>query len=100
MELDNFLGAGPFKMMDGSHLCHHGSCVNPGHICYEPSDSNHDREKCREEAVFYRREGRAVPEHCRRHRVPCLLRVRSSFSVGDRPLTTFSLRRSPRTRLV
>ena len=33
VELDNFLGSGPFQSMDASHLCHHPFCII--HITYE-----------------------------------------------------------------
>ncbi|KAK6210921.1 hypothetical protein LQW54_005799 [Pestalotiopsis sp. IQ-011] len=92
VELDNFLGAGPFKTMDGSHLCHQDNCVNPRHICYEPSDANHDRKHCREEAASSRREGRGVPELCRRHETPCLMRL-ASLTTYEAYLIQFSVLR-------
>ncbi|KAI1847622.1 hypothetical protein JX266_006474 [Neoarthrinium moseri] len=92
IELDNFLGAGPYKTMDGSHLCHHDACINPNHIDYEPSDLNQDRKSCRDRAEFLRREGRPVPEYCTEHEVPCLLRL-SALTTYETCLIQFSVLR-------
>ena len=73
VELDNFLGCGPFKPMDGSHLCHHEHCII--HLTYESADTNLDRWDCCLEARFLRQEGRQVPEHCGKHSPPCLMQV-------------------------
>ncbi|RKU42199.1 hypothetical protein DL546_004619 [Coniochaeta pulveracea] len=43
IELDNFVGEGPFKPMQGSHLCHHDNCLVLAHIVWEPADTNIDR---------------------------------------------------------
>ena len=72
-ELDNFLGAGPYKPMHGSHLCHHDHCII--HLTYERGDINEDRKVCHRRARFLRQERRDVPEHCRRHKPPCLMQV-------------------------
>ena len=72
-ELDNFLGAGPYKPMHGSHLCHHDHCII--HLTYERGDINEDRKICCRRARFLRQERRDVPEHCRRHKPPCLMQV-------------------------
>ncbi|KAL8840124.1 MAG: hypothetical protein Q9170_001472 [Blastenia crenularia] len=71
LELDNFLGCGPYKPMDASHLCHQGLCIV--HIFYEAADVNQDRVRCQERARFLRREGRAIPEQCSEHQPPCLM---------------------------
>ena len=73
VELDNFLGCGPFKPMDGSHLCHHEHCIV--HLIYESADINLDRWDCCLEARFLRQDGRVVPEHCGKHSPPCLMQV-------------------------
>lgn len=59
LELDNFLGCGPYKPMDASHLCHHEHCIL--HVVYEPADINQSRKDCWRRARFLRQEGRPVP---------------------------------------
>lgn len=76
IQLDNFIGCGPFKPMDASHLCHHEHCIV--HLVYEPSPINHSRNACKERARFLRAESRDVPEHCDQHDPPCLMQVRRS----------------------
>lgn len=71
VELDNFLGCGPFKPMDGSHLCHHEHCII--HLVYESAAINMDRWNCCLEARFLRQDNRDVSEHCTKHRPPCLM---------------------------
>ena len=66
VKLDNFLGCGPFKPMDGSHLCHHEHCIV--HLTYESADTNLDRWNCCLEARFLRQEGRQVPGHFKKIR--------------------------------
>lgn len=73
VELDNLLSCGPFKPMDGSHLCHHEHCII--HLTYESADTNMDRWNCCLEARFLRQDGRQIPEHCGKHRPPCLMQV-------------------------
>jgi len=76
MELDNFLGSGPFRPMDGSHLCHHGHCLNPFHSIYEDYKTNNDRSRCRIMAEELRALGLPIPKCCIRHKQrPCLLQV-------------------------
>ena len=76
VELDNFLGCGPFKPMDGSHLCHHEHCIV--HLTYESAAINWDRWGCCLEARFLRQDDREVPEHCTKHSSPCLMQVNYS----------------------
>jgi len=75
VELDNFIGCGPYKPMDASHLCHHDHCII--HLTYEPTNINQDRKDCRRRAQFLRQQKRDVPEHCTQHDPPCMLQVRS-----------------------
>ncbi|MDI1490065.1 MAG: hypothetical protein OHK93_001264 [Ramalina farinacea] len=78
IQLDNFIGCGPFKPMDASHLCHHEHCIV--HLVYEPSPINHSRNACKERARFLRAESRDVPEHCDQHDPPCLMQHASLTS--------------------
>ncbi|KFY57250.1 hypothetical protein V496_06486 [Pseudogymnoascus sp. VKM F-4515 (FW-2607)] len=71
IELDNFLGAGPFKPMQGSHLCHHQLCII--HLTYESAEANNNRKSCHEEARFIRGEGFNIPPYCNKHQPPCLM---------------------------
>lgn len=73
LQLDNFLGTGPFKPMDASHTCHQNCCI--AYIAYEPTNTNHDRKACCELAARLRQEGKPIPEHCETHNPPCLLQV-------------------------
>ena len=73
VQLDNFLGCGPFKPMDGSHLCHQEHCII--HVVYESAAINLDRWNCCLRARFLRQDGRDVPTHCTEHRPPCLMQV-------------------------
>ncbi len=73
LELDNFLGGGPFKPMDASHTCHHEHCIV--HVTYEPADVNLDRSDCCSQARLLRQDSRVVPEHCSKHTPPCLMQV-------------------------
>ena len=73
VELDNFLGCGPFQPMDGSHLCHHEHCIV--HLTYESAAVNLDRWDCCLEACFPRQDGRDVPEHCTKPSPLCLMQV-------------------------
>lgn len=73
VDLDGFLGCGPFKPKDGSHLCHHEHCII--HLTYESAAINTDRWDCCLEARFLRQDGREVPEHCTKHSPPCLMQV-------------------------
>lgn len=75
IELDNFLGFGPFKPKDASHTCHHEYCLV--HLVFEAADVNQDRKVCHDLAMFLRREGLPIPKHCDRHDQPCLMQVRS-----------------------
>lgn len=71
VELDIFLGCGPYKPMDGSHLCHHGHCII--HLVYESAAINVDRWNCYLEARFLRQDGREVPEFYDKHSPPCMM---------------------------
>ncbi|KAL8762042.1 MAG: hypothetical protein Q9184_001889 [Pyrenodesmia sp. 2 TL-2023] len=71
VDLDNFLGCGPYKPMDASHLCHHEHCIV--HLTYEPADVNQDRKGCSDRARFLRAERRPVPEECTVHNPPCMM---------------------------
>ncbi|KAI4118688.1 MAG: hypothetical protein LQ345_001299 [Seirophora villosa] len=71
LELDNFLGCGPYKPMDASHLCHQGLCIV--HVVYETAEVNQDRARCQTRARFLRGEGRPIPERCTEHTPPCLM---------------------------
>ena len=81
LQLDNFLGSGPFKPLDASHLCHHGSCIV--HIVYEGAHINCDREQCRTEARRLRQNGKPVPEGCTLHHPPCMMQVSSHRLAGS-----------------
>ena len=80
-ELDNFLGAGPFKPMDASHLCHHDDCII--HITYEPAHINQDRKTCCMEAQSLRQQGLFIPEYCDKHDPPCLMQVSSPAHLNE-----------------
>lgn len=81
IELDNFLGFGPYQEVDGSHRCHQGFCIV--HLVLEGTPTNHDRGKCREHAVTLRRLAKEIPEQCLEHDPPCLLQVRHLTRVRD-----------------
>ena len=70
---DNFVGIGPYRPMDGSHLCHHGACINQHHLKYEDSGINAGRNRCLYAAQDIRLSGLDVPQRCARHQPPCLL---------------------------
>ena len=74
IELDNFLGYGPFQEIDASHLCHHGHCLV--HLVLEGAQVNQSRHECKDLAVSARRMGREPPRLCSKHDPPCLLQVR------------------------
>ena len=78
IDLDNFMGQGPFEPMEGSHLCHHGHCVNPNHTIYEKRTTNSDRSRCVMIAWSLRKTAHDVPMHCPIHEPPCLLQVSGS----------------------
>lgn len=86
VELDNFLGAGPFKPMDASHLCHHDDCII--HATYEPAYINHDRRNCSIEAQSLRQQGLSVAERCDKHDPPCLMQVSSPADLRNSKLPT------------
>ncbi|KAL8927764.1 MAG: hypothetical protein Q9208_002180 [Pyrenodesmia sp. 3 TL-2023] len=71
IDLDNFLGCGPFKPMDASHLCHHSHCIV--HIEYEGAHINQDRRRCLEAARAMRTNKTVIPAQCDQHQPPCLL---------------------------
>jgi hypothetical protein len=71
LELDNFLGSGPYKPRQGSHLCHKHLCLI--HVSFETAEDNKDRKECHLRAQFLRQEGLPVPKHCSKHDPPCLM---------------------------
>ena len=73
IELDNFIGGGPFKPMDASHLCHHDHCIV--HVTWEPANVNHDRKECHALARYLRQHNLPVPESCAKHKPSCLMQV-------------------------
>lgn len=92
IELDNFLECGPYKRMDGSHLCHNLFCITPSHIVYESCTANQARNDCFQRARFLRNENRAVPARCDQHDPPCLMQVRTSSDALGILLTCCSMR--------
>ncbi|KAL9041349.1 MAG: hypothetical protein Q9180_001338 [Flavoplaca navasiana] len=77
---DNFMGyADDTKPRDGSHLCHHATCVNQHHLILEEADKNLGRSRCVTVAQGLRRHGRWIPEHCMEHQPPCWMVV-STFA--------------------
>ncbi len=88
--LDNFLGCGPYKPMEASHLCHQEHCLL--HVVYEPADINQDRKSCAAEARFARQSGEAIQKSCSRHDPPCLLQVSYNSHLQSRMrLTVISM---------
>ena len=77
-DLDEFLGCGPYKPKDGSHLCHHEHCII--HLTYESADINMDRSNCCLEARFLRQDGREIPKDCTKHSPPCLMQVSQNYT--------------------
>ena len=73
LELDNFVGSGPFQPMDASHTCHQHLCI--AHIVYESADINQDRKRCFSLARELKRQKQAIPEFCKEHDPPCRLQV-------------------------
>ena len=73
IDLDNFIGCGPFDAMEASHLCHHDYCIV--HVIYEEAYKNQDRNVCRQAARILRQNREELPEHCTRHFPPCLMQV-------------------------
>lgn len=89
VELDNFLGCGPYKPIDGSHLCHHEHCII--HVVHESAAVNVDRWNCCLEARFLRQDGRQVLEHCEKHSPPCMMQVSwFKYRAGYRVDTNYS----------
>lgn len=82
-DLDGFLSAGPYRPKDGSHLCHHGTCINQHHVIYEDSGVNSSRNRCSNAAQDMRLLGMEIPKHCARHDPPCLLQVRTLVNSSD-----------------
>lgn len=81
---DGFLSIGPYTPKDGSHLCHHGHCINQHHLVYEDSGVNTSRARCSSGAQDMRLLGMGIPKHCARHDPPCLLQVRALMKSGNR----------------
>lgn len=84
LHLDNFMGYGPYQLMNASHTCHHDWCIL--HVTYEPVYINIDRKVCCESSRRMRREGREIPKHCDKHSPPCLLQV--CVTLLRRPILT------------
>lgn len=89
LEHDNFMGSGPFKPMEASHLCHHGLCIL--HLHYEGAEVNQDREECRKEARRLRQDGAMVPTGCVKHNPPCLMQVCLSCRIRTNLLIDYLL---------
>ncbi|ETS81475.1 hypothetical protein PFICI_06477 [Pestalotiopsis fici W106-1] len=94
IELDNFMECGPFKRMDGSHLCHNLFCITPSHIVYEPTTVNQARNECFQRARFLRNENRAVPDRCDQHDPPCLMQHAALTTYERCLLQVWALRQS------
>ncbi|KAE9373247.1 hypothetical protein N431DRAFT_557405 [Stipitochalara longipes BDJ] len=88
MELDNFLGCGPYKQRQGSHTCHHNLCGI--HLVFESAEENEDRKQCHSRAKFLRQEGLPVPSQCTKHSPPCLMQ-HASLSTFETFLVQFSV---------
>lgn len=73
--------------MHGSHLCHHGLCVNPTHLAYEDKARNLERVGCLTAAVTLRSYQATIPKHCSKHDPPCLLQVCTTPSAPSRSTT-------------
>lgn len=73
LQLDNFLGSGPYQPMDASHTCYHDCCIV--YITYDPAHINQDRKACCQLSRRLRQEGKEIPEYCSNHDPPCLLQV-------------------------
>ncbi|EXJ56626.1 hypothetical protein A1O7_06970 [Cladophialophora yegresii CBS 114405] len=97
VELDQFLVAqskdAPWEEMQGSHLCHHGCCINPAHIVWEPKDKNLSRNVCITSARHLRRYG-PVPGLCVQHDPPCLLQHASLTTLESLYIQLFVLSRA------
>lgn len=77
IDLDVFLTGrdGPYPEMHGSHLCHHGLCINPSHAVYEGKFKNFSRNSCAWFARQLRLYGASIPERCKKHEPGCLMQV-------------------------
>lgn len=62
------LGYGPYKPMDGSHLCHHEHCLI--HLDYESAVINVDRWNCCLKARFLRQDRSEI---CDKYSPPCMM---------------------------
>jgi len=92
-DLDNFLGCGPYKSKQGSHLCHHNLCIV--HLTYESPDDNEDRKQCYARAKFLRQENLKVSEHCHKHDPPCLMKL-AVLTMAELLLIQFTILRQAR----
>jgi hypothetical protein len=90
-ELDNFLGSGPYKLMQGSHLCNQHLCII--HLVYETAEINNERKECHARARFLRSEGLDVPDHCDKHHPACLLQ-QAALTTFEMYLVQFSVWRA------
>ena len=84
VEFDNFMSIGLYRSKDGSHLCHHGTCISQHHVFYEDSGINAGRNRCCCGAQEMRSLGVEIPKHCTRHDPPCLLQVRAPIDSLDK----------------
>ena len=83
---------GPHPIMHGSHLCHHGLCINPNHLLYEPAQVNFSRNSCMWAARVLRTYGKQIPEKCVKHKQhPCLLQLAALTTVEAFCLQFFAL---------
>jgi len=78
-ELDQLLSGQsidlPWEEMHGSHRCHHGLCINPNHILWDPKFTNFEKNGCYTAAQKLR-QYQHLPAECNKHDPPCLLQVR------------------------
>ena len=64
--------------MDGSHLCHHATCINQHYLNYEDAGINMSQIRCSRAAQDMQMLlDVEIPKHCARHDPPCLLHVRA-----------------------
>lgn len=68
VELDNFLGCGPYKPMDRSHLCYYEHCLI--HLVYESAVINVDGWNCCLKARFLRQDRSEI---CDKYSPPCMM---------------------------
>lgn len=96
VEFDNFLSIGPYRPKDGSHLCHHATCINQHHVIYEDSGTNSSRHRCSLMAQDMRLLGIEISKYCPRHQPPCLLQ-HTSLTDFEIYLIQFSILRKAKS---